>query len=172
MRKLLIFNDSIGRIAAVFAAVLILSIVLVTLSEIAARTFFAYSLSFAWEYNGYAMGAAMFSGLAFTLRTGGHVRVSLLNNVLPARAVHWLDTIVAVVGFGFSLFVTSALGQMALTSFLNGKRSPSVTATPLVLPQGLIALGALLLTLQLAAYAVRRLIGDEPEDIGSSYLAD
>ena len=61
-------------------------VLVMILSEIAARSLFNISISFAWEYSAYAMGVAMFGGAAFTLRTGGHIRVSLLGSRLPPAA--------------------------------------------------------------------------------------
>ncbi|MGI9476789.1 MAG: TRAP transporter small permease subunit [Hyphomicrobiaceae bacterium] len=149
-----------------------LSIAVVIISEIIARSVFNYSFSFAWEYSAYAMGVAMFCGLAFTLRTGGHIRVSLLASALPGTVSKAVDYLCTVVAIGFSGYISLALCELAWKSFVSGSTSPSVTATPLVIPQGMIALGAILLTLQFVARLVRLVINDEPEDKTVSYQAE
>ena len=47
-----------------------------------------------------------------------------------------------------------------------------MTATPLIIPQGLIALGAVFLMLQFIARLIRLFIGDETEDTSVSYQVD
>jgi TRAP-type C4-dicarboxylate transport system permease small subunit len=55
---------------------------------------------------------------------------------------------------------------------VSGSTAPTVSATPLIIPQGLIAFGALLLALQFLARLVRIFIGQEPEDNSVSYQVD
>ncbi len=172
MRSLMALLDLVSTVLAAFAAALTLSIAVVIISEIVARSVFNYSFSFAWEYSAYAMGAAMFGGMAFTLRTGGHIRVSLLASALPKGVAKAVDVLCTLVAIGFSGFISKALVELAWKSYLSGSTAPSITATPLVIPQGLIALGALLLTLQFVARLVRLLIGEEPEDTSTSYQAE
>jgi TRAP-type C4-dicarboxylate transport system permease small subunit len=172
MRNTLGVLDSVCKAAAVFAAILTLSIAAVIISEIFARSVFNISFSFAWEYSAYAMGVAMFCGAAFTFRTGGHIRISLLSAALPKKSAHNLDILCTITGTFFSGFISFALCQLAWSSFVSGSTSPSITATPLIIPQGLIALGAVLLTLQLIARLLRLFTGEEPEDTSVSYQVD
>ena len=92
------YLDSLSRVIAGAAAIVTVSIAVVIISEIIARSIFNYSFSFAWEYSAYAMGVAMFCGAAFTLRTGGHIRVSLLKSVLPNNAIYLVDIVCTVLG--------------------------------------------------------------------------
>lgn len=172
MRRLLALLDYVSVALAAVAAALTLSIAVVIIAEIVARSVFNYSFSFAWEYSAYAMGAAMFCGLAFTLRTGGHIRVSLLASALPDVVAKGVDILCTLIAIGFSGYISAALCELAWKSFMSGSTSPSVTATPLVIPQGLIALGAVLLTLQFVARLVRLLINEAPEDTSTSYHAE
>ena len=173
MRSLLALLDrvSLSTLAAV-AAALTLSIAVVIIAEIIARSSFSYSFSFAWEYSAYAMGTAMFCGLAFTLRTGGHIRVSLLASALPQVVSKGVDLLCTVIAIGFSGYISLALCELAWKSFLSGSTSPSVTATPLVIPQGMIALGAVLLTLQFVARLIRLILNEETEDTSTSFHAE
>jgi len=158
--------------AAIVSAALTFSIVAMILCEIAARSLFNYSLSFAWEYSAYAMGAAMFGGAAFTLRTGGHIRVSLLSGRLSARAARGLDILCTVLAGALAGYIAIGLGQLAWRSFIAGSTSPTVSATPLVIPQAAIALGMALLALQFVARLLRLLTGQPPEDDSMSFEVD
>jgi len=157
---------------AILSAVLTVSIVVMILGEIAARSLFNYSLSFAWEYSAYAMGVAMFCGAGFTLRTGGHIRVTILASSLSARPAYWLDVFCTFAAIGISGFISLALIQFAWRSFLAGSTSPTVSATPLAIPQGAIAFGATLLTLQLVIRLIRLFINEEPEDLSQNFQVD
>ena len=161
--------DRIALVAAIVSAALTLSIVVMILSEIIARSLFNVSVSFAWEYSAYAMGVAMFGGAAFALRTGGHIRVSLLASRLPARAAHWVDIVCTVAATALAGYLAIALGQLAWRSFEAGSTSPTVSATPLVIPQAAIALGAALLCLQFIARLIRLSTGAPPEDETMSF---
>ena len=158
--------------AAVISAALTFSIVAMILCEIVARSLFNYSLSFAWEYSAYAMGVAMFGGAAFALRTGGHIRVSLLAGRLPPQVAHWLDISCTVFGGALAGYIAIALGQLAWRSFIAGSTSPTVSATPLVIPQSTIAIGMGLLSLQFVARLLRLLSDRPPEDDSMSFEID
>jgi TRAP-type C4-dicarboxylate transport system permease small subunit len=161
--------DALAWGAAIVSALLTLSIVVMILCEIGARSLFNISLSFAWEYSAYAMGVAMFGGAAFALRTGGHIRVSLLAGRLPAAAAHWVDVLCTVIGIALAGFITAALAQLAWRSFIAGSTSPTMSETPLVVPQTAIAIGAALLTAQLLARLLRLLWHEPTEDDSMSF---
>lgn len=164
--------DAVGNAVAAIAAVLTVSIAVMILSEVAARSLFNISLSFAWEYSSYAMGIAMFCGAAFTLRTGGHIRVSLLASSVSPRAAYLIDIVCTVFAIGVSGYVTWALIAFAWRSFVAGSTSATISATPLAVPQGAIAFGATLLTLQLLMRLFRLLLGHTPDDESGEYQVE
>ena len=166
------YLDSLSRIIAGAAAVVTVSIAVVIISEIIARSVFNYSFSFAWEYSAYAMGVAMFCGAAFTLRTGGHIRVSLLRSVLPNNAIYLVDIVCTVLGVCISGVLAYSLSMLAWRSFISGSPSHTISPTPLIIPQGLIALGAGLLALQMLARLIRLIIKESPEDESTSFRVE
>lgn len=172
MNRVFALVDGAAKLAAVLSALLTVSIVVMILGEIVARSLFNYSLSFAWEYSAYAMGVAMFGGAAYALRTGGHIRVSLLASSVPPRTAYWIDILCTVLAIVISSYVALALIEFALRSYASGSTSPTVSATPLVIPQACIALGATLLAIQLLARLARLVLGHEPEDESVSFQVD
>ena len=164
--------DSLSRIIAGAAAIMTVSIAVVIISEIIARSAFNYSFSFAWEYSAYAMGIAMFCGAAFTLRTGGHIRVSLLQSVLSHNAIHRVDIVCTILGVCISGILAYSLAMLAWRSLISGSTSPTISATPLIIPQGLIAFGAGLLALQMLARLIRLILKESPEDNSTSYQVE
>ena len=173
LTRLFAATDAVARFLGGIAAVLTVAIAIMILAEIAARALFNYSLSFAWEYSAYCMAVAMFFGAAFTLRTGGHIRVSLLASSVPPRAAYVIDLLCTLCGIVIAGYLSFALLQLAWRSFESGSVSATISATPLVIPQGGIALGAVLLTLQLIVRLLRLTITDEaPEDTSGGYQVD
>lgn len=172
MTQILAFVDTVSKWFGAMAALLMVSIAVMILSEVTARSLFNYSLSFAWEYSAYAMGGSMFFGLAYTLRTGGHIRVSLLAASIPPRAAYWIDVLCTVFAIAIAAFITRGVGQLAWRSFVSGSVSATISETPLFIPQGAIALGALLLTLQLLARLVRLFTGAPTEDMSEGFQVE
>jgi len=97
--------------------------------------------------------------LAYTLRTGGHVRIDALLIHLPKRIQIVLDyAAIAMIGcFGYvlSLYVWS----MTYDSFVLGARATSLIRTPLFIPQSLMGLGFTILTLEAAIIFAAGLLG-------------
>jgi len=158
------FVDRCGEWCARLAALSLLMMAVLMLAEVFARNLLAQSLTFSWEYAGYLMGAAFFFGAAYTLRTGGHVRVSLLAEHVPAPVARLLDVAVTLVGVAVSGFLVYALGDLTLTSYQRSIVSFTPVQTPLIYPQGVLAVGALFLLLQMIARLARLLRGQPPDE--------
>jgi TRAP-type C4-dicarboxylate transport system permease small subunit len=82
---------------------------------------------------------------------------------LPPQLERTIDFAASMAAFALSLFLTVSLTRYAYESYAGGVRSDTITATPLVFPKGALALGALLLTLQLAARLIRVVLGEPAE---------
>ncbi len=156
--------DALSRVCGYVAAGLVVGIAALILTEIFCRTVLNVSLSFAWEYSAYFLAVSIFLAAAFTLRTGGHVRVMLLSQNVPPRVAYWLDWLATIAGMAIAGWLAWSLAGFAWKSWATGSTSATIDETPLVYPQAAMAFGAALLTLQLAARALRLLAGEPPED--------
>lgn len=157
------FIDRLTGAAATLAAVCLALLPALILAEVAAVTFTGTSLRVSWEYGAFLMAAAFTLGLGWTLNSGGHIRVQILHEALPARVRHLLDLASTLVGFAVSVFLTVALFKLAWSSFVDGSTTFTATATPLAIPQGIVTLGVALLALQLAARAIRLVQCEAPD---------
>lgn len=166
LARILQIIDRLSQAGAVVAFVMICGIAVFILAEIAARTLFNVSLSFAWEYSTYFMAVGIFCGAGYTLRTGGHVRVWLFSSNLPPRISYAVDVFATLLSIVIAGFIGYAMIQVALLSYLHGSRASTITEIPLAIPQGGIALGAMLLFLQLVARLVRLITGEATEPQG------
>lgn len=164
MRTLLELIDTLGKWAAAFSVVLVYGIAVLIIAEVFSRWVLGISLSFAWEFSAYFFATAVFCGAAYTMRTGGHVRVALFRGFLSARGQLAMDVLATLVGAAITIFAASAMIQFAWRSFSRGSVSPTIDATPLVIPQGAVAFGLTLLALQMVARLIRLLTGAPPED--------
>lgn len=151
--------DGVSRILAYLSGAAILAIAVMQVAEIVLRNAAGISLRFVWEYASYLHIAAIFLGAAFTLRTGGHIRVTLARSLNP-RA---FEVIATLVGLAISSFLTMSLLQMAWSYAATGRTSGTINDVPLVYPASFVAFGAAMLTLQLILRLVHVCIGREPE---------
>lgn len=101
------------------------------------------------EFTGFFLVAASFLGLAYTLRAGGHIRVSLLIRRLTGQRRRWIE----VWCLGFSALLCGYFAWHALLlvrdSLLFGEMSYGIIAVPLWIPQIGMALGLVILIIAL-----------------------
>ena len=154
--------DRASRWGSHAACACIAGATLLVLAEIAARKLFATSLSFAWEYAAYLSAMAFLLGAGHALATGAHVRVQLVLDWLPARPARVLDVAATLGTTLIAGYFAWACVRLAWNSFADGTRT-FLPSNSLLWPfQAAFALGAVILTLQAAARAVRLLRGETP----------
>ncbi len=148
------FTDAAAIAGAAGAAVSLGAIPILVLAEIFTRTTLGLSLGVSWEYATYFMSLVFLLGAAFTLRTGGHIRVSVLPLGANKSAAVTVEFISSSVGATMAVFLAMALSDLAWHSFIRGVVSATPAQTPLFLPMAGAAIGAWLLALQMAARVV------------------
>jgi TRAP-type C4-dicarboxylate transport system permease small subunit len=108
-----------------------------------------WSIPSAAEFTGYFLAAASFLALAYTLRAGGHIRVTLAIQHLPRRSRRWAEIGCLGLGAALSGFFTWHAVGLASDSLAFGEVSYGIVAVPLWIPQTAMAAGLLLLTIAL-----------------------
>ncbi|MEJ2470573.1 MAG: TRAP transporter small permease [Desulfuromonadales bacterium] len=158
MPSLLTWIDRGSKIAAYLSAMAMLVIVALISVEIGARSLFNSSTLIADEYSGYLMVAVVMLGLSYTLAEDGHIRITILTSRLQGKPQCCLDLAViavALVMCGFFLYHATLL---VYDSYSYDMRADSISETPVYLPQMMVVIGFLSLTLQLVARFFRRLL--------------
>lgn len=149
MRKL----DWIFHGAGILSALLLAAIAVLTFVQIVGRAF-GFLISTGVEFAGFCMAASIFLALAWTLRSGGHIRVSLFVQRLgpvARRAVEiWC---LALAALAVALFTYSA-ALMTWDSYRFGDVSVGMVPVPLWIPQTAMAAGILLLEVALVEQLV------------------
>ena len=157
----------LARSASTLAGAAVLAIVLLITYDVAMRFFFEQPQLFVDEVASFLELFVIFGGLAYTFRTGGHVRVDLVTGRLPGRARAWLRVGGLVLGLVFLGIVIWTTAQSALTAYRYGRVS-AVMLYPLWAPMALIPLGlALLAAAKLVALGaqLRALRSSRPDDL-------
>lgn len=152
--------DAVTRAGNLIAGLALLMILGLITAEIFSRNLIGKSLAFSWDYAAYAMGTAFMMGSADALRKGAHVRVTAVLETVPRPLSRVLEFGACLAGLLACAALAWALGEMAWLSFQRGSTSATVVRTPLVWPQSLVALGAMILTLQCLAQLLRLARGE------------
>ncbi|WP_193141301.1 TRAP transporter small permease [Meridianimarinicoccus sp. MJW13] len=182
MRPILDFTyRAAGGLAAAFIlaiVVLVFAQVSLNLADKIAAALFGQGIgltipSYA-DFTGFFLAAATFLALAYSLREGGHIRVTLLVGRLPDRARRAVETLVVVIALGMSAFATWYVILLVYESIEFGDRSSGMVSVPLWLPQLPVALGLAILTIALADELFGLLRGRPAtwEDKGESLLKE
>ena len=126
------------------------------------------------DFTGFFLAASTFLALAYALRAGGHIRVTLLTNRLPSRARRAAEIAVTLLALVMSGYAAWYMGLLLLESLEFGDRSAGMVSVPLWLPQMPVALGLAILTLALADELVCMLRGALPswEGKGENLLSE
>lgn len=144
MRKLL---DRLYLLAGVLAGVCLVGIGLSIVIQIIARSLGKTVDS--TESAGLLLAATTFFGLAHTFRAGGHVRITLAIERLPAKARRVMEIFNCAAAAAAICFLTWNVAALALQSFRYHDVSPGLLAIPFWIPQAAAALGVALFAIAL-----------------------
>lgn len=117
----------------------------------------------ATEFAGYCLASAIFLGLAYTLTSGEHIRVSILLLRVPARARHVLELFCLVLGTALSIYFAWHFCAFAHETFVFGEVGQGLIKTPLWIPQSGLALGLVVLAIAFVDELVTMLSGRTPQ---------
>lgn len=148
----------VGRIAracGVLAALAIVAILVIVCTETVLRQFRA-SLLVTDEIAGYLNAAAIFFGLAWTLREGGFIRVEILYDRAAGNLKRTLRWLIVVTASAFTAVMLWVCTRHVIYAYQRDTRAVSIIETPEWIPQSVMVLGLAVLLLQLVAWIVDR----------------
>ena len=163
----------LARAAATLAGLAVLAVVLLVTFDVGMRFFFDRPQLFVDEIASFLEVLVIFGGLAYTFRSGGHVRVDLVTGHLPRPARAWLRLLGLLIGLAFLVAVIWTTAQSALTAYRYGRVS-TVMLYPLWLPMLLIPAGLALLGVTMLVTLVRqarRLVGAGADEVEADETA-
>lgn len=107
------------------------------------------------EFAGYCMGASAFLGLADALRSGEHIRVTLVTSRLGPGARRASEWLALAIGLALSAWMAWYMVRMAWVSWSLDDRSSGLIALPMWIPQAAIAWGAVAFVVALLEQAAK-----------------
>ncbi len=175
MEKIVRVIDRISQLLGGVAGIMMLTSVCMVIIEVVLRTFLDKTLYVTEEYTGYLMVGVTFLGLAYTLKEKGHIRMIFLRKVLKGKARIVLDLYAFIIGFAIFSIITVTTYKFFWDSVVSGSRSMGIAETYLAIPQSLMPLGSLVVTLQFVGEILRSVLklrtGDlEDEEVESEAL--
>jgi TRAP-type C4-dicarboxylate transport system permease small subunit len=106
------------------------------------------------------MAASSFMGLAYTLNSGGHIRVNLLADRLPQSAQRWLERLCLLMAAGIVGFFAWYCALMTYDSYQFNEMGQGIIAVPLWIPQLWMALGVACLWLALVDNLITHIMNE------------
>jgi TRAP-type C4-dicarboxylate transport system permease small subunit len=150
--RLLKAVELLSTAGAVLSGITFALMTLLILMEILLRTFFDKSTLIASEYSGYTLAAMIYLGMGFSFRQGAHIRITFLRERLGGWPLHLLEITCTAIGSLLCILSTLFLWDMVHTSYLRGTTAYTVAETTLWIPQAIILIGLVIMTLQIVAY--------------------
>ena len=138
----------LNRIAAIFAAVLLVLMVLLILTEITLR-FFSMSTFMADALVGRGVAAITFLAMAWTLEKGSMIRIQVLTSRLTGVVKKAMSLITLLVTEIFLCWMISFQYPITVRLFLQGRTSETYFPLPLWIQNGFFLTGLVLTALTL-----------------------
>ncbi len=126
------------------------------------------------DFTGFFLASSTFLALAYALRAGGHIRVTLVTMRLPEKARRMTEIIVIVIALMMSAYATWYMGLLVYESLEFGDQSSGMVSVPLWIPQFPVVVGLGILTVALADELISVLRGAQPswEGKGENLLSE
>jgi TRAP-type C4-dicarboxylate transport system permease small subunit len=134
------------RLGEATGAIAIAVIATIVLYDVIVRAL-GYPTLWVLEFTAYVMVGASVLAAGEVLHKGGHFEVRLFVDLLPPRVQRVLDLLVALLSTLFVIAVTFGVFQLLVQTHQFGFRSPTLYRVPLIIPQSVLALGFVLLSL-------------------------
>jgi len=124
------------------------------------------------EFAGFFLSSSTFFALAYTLRAGGHIRVTLIIQRISSPARRWIEAWC----YGFTAFIAGFFAYSAVLQVMESAAFedmvPGIVKIPLWIPQTSMAIGLIILTIALMDTFIGILMGDPlPEPDAETQLS-
>ena len=160
MKTLYNLVNKLSLWGAYLSSILLVSLVLLILTEIFIRYFFNTSTLIADEYSGYLFLASVFLGLSYTFKENAHIRINILTSRMSEKSNKLIDIFagtITIIVLSFALYRTVLF---TFDSYEMEMLSESVSQTPLYLTQLVMPLGLSLFILSVLIFVIKGLKND------------
>jgi C4-dicarboxylate transporter DctQ subunit len=140
--------DRLSEALALMGGVVVLLVTLMITYAVVARKVFNAPLGLSVELSNYAVIAIVFLPLAWIQAQRRHVSVDLITSRLSPRKQTVLDIFASVLCFVFCALLAWKSGGVAWKSYQMALVSATTLRVPLFIPQAIVPIGSLLISLQ------------------------
>ncbi|MCP4283136.1 MAG: TRAP transporter small permease [Gammaproteobacteria bacterium] len=158
MRRLLDMLYLTGGLVAGTCLVLMATLIL---AQVVSR-WFGVIIPSTEDFSGFLLAAASFLALAYTLRSGGHIRVNMLITHFHGRVRMIIEAVVLILALVLVSYTAWSTSYLAYESYLFEEVSQGYIAVPLWIPQVPMGVGLIILTIALLDELVLLLRGKRP----------
>ena len=153
--------DRLYLSAGIAAGACLVLMALLILAQIVGR-WFGVIIPSTEDFSGFLLAAASFLALAYTLRSGGHIRVNLLVSHLHGRTRFAAELLVLNIGVALALYPAWWCAFLAIESYQFEEVSSGYIPVPLWIPQIPMGMGLAILAVALLDELGLLLRGREP----------
>lgn len=168
-------SEWIAAFFVVAITVLILSQVFANIASRFSELFFGTSLDLAFssyaEFSGYMLATASFLALAGTLRSGVHVRVTLLLHSVSSRVSLIMQGFAAAVGAATTLYFAWRVANLVYESWLYNDVTFGLLVIPMWIPQFPMIIGLVILSIAFVDLFFSILAGQPFAEVGEDQSA-
>ncbi|WP_419764485.1 MAG: TRAP transporter small permease subunit [Arcobacter sp.] len=154
------FVNKLSLGGAYLSSFLLVSLVILILTEVFIRYFFDMSTMIADEYSGYMYLASIFLGFAYTFNEAGHIRINILTSRMGKKSNKIIDVFAGTITIVILLFILHRTVLFTYDSYVMEMVSESVSATPLYLTQLVMPLGVILFILAVLSFVLKGIKND------------
>jgi len=140
--------EKLSLVLGYISGCFVLLMMFIIIFDVVMRHIFNRPTIWADEISCYLLVGIAFLGSAYTLITGGHIRVELIER-LASKIRQRFEFTTDIISLAFLLVLTYQAYKLVIDSYVSVKISSTLLRTPLFLPQLLIAIGLTCLCLQL-----------------------
>jgi TRAP-type transport system small permease protein len=155
MSKMLRILHVISSAATYLSGFLTFLMIIFVFLSVVARYIFNSPFSFTEELTGYIVLFAVCMGLGYTFRTNGHIRTTILFDRLPSKYKKGFTLIGLALSFLWSVVMLVAAKSLIAKYLTNETVSITPLHTPLWIPALFIAIGSLILCLDIIAKVIK-----------------
>lgn len=155
MRKIGHIIEVVSYISGYCAGWVVLGIMSLTMVEVISRYVLHRPLILADEYGAYSMVAIVFLGLAYCWRERGHVRITFVLRLMPARVSNWMRVVTLTAALVYVGVASKVSYDFIADAFQRNIKSATALMTPLAWPQMVIPIGLSFLGLWLIVEIAR-----------------
>lgn len=141
--------ETVSNILGLICCGLVIIMTFIIVYDVAMRQFFDAPTIWADELSCYLLVGVTFLGAPYTLTVGGHVRVETVVDRLNAKTQRYVEIATDVLSLAFLALYSWHIIMLVIVSYQNDRITQSLLRTRVFLPQILMAVGIVWLTLQL-----------------------